>query len=347
MKYRYLGKSGLLVSRICLGTMTFGNKKWGCDQETATAITKRFVEAGGNFLDTADLYSTGTSEIMLGRAIQGLPREELVIATKCWFPTSEAPNSRGLSRKHIITACDASLKRMKLDYIDLYQVHGPDPYTPLEETMRALNDLVRAGKVLYIGCSNFYGWQIVKANAIADRCRLERFIAAQHLYNLVSRDVEREILPACDDQGLGMICWSPLAGGLLTGKFQGQNTPEAKTRLGKEERFLNWFWFDEARALVDVLVETAQQLGKTPAQVALAWLLHDERVAAPIVGARSLKQIEENLDASDFDLPEDVWRTLTDAMPLKHGYPKDWMDTTFPNTFNKMERKPRHCQRLP
>jgi len=348
MKYRYLGNSGLLVSRLCLGTMTFGNKDWGCDQQAATAITKSFVEAGGNFIDSADLYSAGISEEMLGIAIREMPREELVIATKCWFPTSEDPNGRGLSRKHIISACDASLKRMKLDYIDLYQIHGPDPYTPMEETMRALNDLVRAGKVRNIGCSNLYGWQIVKANAIAERYGLERFISAQHLYNLVRRDAEREILPACDDQGLGMICWSPLASGLLTGKYQGQNTPATETRFNKEAAiYLDRYWFDEALHLVDVLVDTAKKLGKTAAQVALVWLLHDDRITAPIIGARLPEQIEENLDAGDFDLPEDAWRTLTDAMPIKHGYPKDWMDLTFPTTFNKVELKPRRRQRLP
>ena len=348
MKYRYLGNSGLLVSRICLGTMTFGNKSWGCEQQAATAITKCFVEAGGNFIDTADLYSAGVSEEMLGIAIQGIPREELVIATKCWFPSSQDPNARGLSRKHIMSACDASLKRMKLDYIDLYQIHGPDPYTPLEETMHALDDLVRTGKVLHIGCSNLYGWQIVKANAIADKFGLERFISAQHLYNLVRRDVEREILPACDDQGLGMICWSPLGSGLLTGKYKGQDRPAAESRLGLgAELYLDRYWFDEAFHLVDVLLDTSKKLGKSPALVALAWLLHDDRITAPIVGARTTEQIEDNLGAGDFDLPEDAWKTLTDAMPMKHGYPKDWMDNTFPNTFGKVELKPRRHERLP
>ena len=348
MKYRYLGESGLLVSRICLGTMTFGNREWGCDQDAATKITRRFVEAGGNFIDTADLYSAGVSEEMLKNAIDGMSRDDLVIATKCWFPTGTGINARGLSRKHIIEACEASLKRLNLDYIDLYQIHGPDPTTPIEETMRALDDLVRAGKVRYVGCSNLYGWQIVKANAVADSMGLTRFISAQHLYNLVRRDIEREILPACDDQGMGMICWSPLASGLLTGKYRGQETPAGGTRFGVQAKlYLPRYWWDESLALVERVVETAEKHGKTPAQVALAWLLADDRVTAPIVGARSVKQIEDNLVAGDWELPAEDVEKLTEAMPIKHGYPKEWMDSTFPGTFGKAEAKPRHEVRLP
>lgn len=350
MKYRYLGRSGLLVSRICLGTMTFGNKEWGCDQDASTAIVKKFVDAGGNFIDTADLYSAGVSEEMLGVAIRalGLARDELVIATKCWFPTGATPNARGLSRKHIMQACDASLKRMGLDYVDLYQIHGPDPNTPIEETMRALDDLVRAGKVRYVGCSNLYGWQIVRANAAAERLGLERFISAQHLYNLVRRDVETEILPACDDQGMGMICWSPLASGLLTGKYRNQDKPVEGSRFAVQASvYLPRYWWEESLKLVDVLVETAKELGKSPAQVALSWLLADERVTAPIVGARKQEQIEDNLVAGELDLPAEACKALTNALPRKHGYPKDWMDGTFPNTFGKAERDPRHITRLP
>jgi aryl-alcohol dehydrogenase-like predicted oxidoreductase len=349
VKYRFLGNSGMLISRVCLGAMTFGNPEWGCDQKTASAITRRFVDAGGNFIDTADMYSDGASEEMLGVAISGMPRDDLIIATKCWFPTGDAPNARALSRKHIQAACEASLRRMKIDHIDLYQIHGPDPYTPMEETMRALDDLVRSGKVRYIGCSNLYGWQIVKANAVSVQMGLEKFISAQHLYNLLRRDVEREILPACDDQGLGMICWSPLASGMLTGKYRGENMPDPNSRLGlSKESALPRFWFDEARKLVDLVVETAEKLGKTPAQVSLSWLLHDDRVAAPIAGARTVEQIEDNLVSGDWDLPDDAWKTLTDAMPLNLGYPKDWMDLTFQRTFSgQAEFTPRREQRLP
>ena len=212
MKFRYLGDSGLLVSRVCLGTMTFGMEGWGCDRATAVAITNKFIEAGGNFIDTADMYSQGVSEEMVGEAIQGHSRDDLVLATKCWFRMRPSPNAKGLSRKHILSAVDDSLRRLRTDYIDLYQMHGPDPFTPLEESMRAADDLVRSGKVRYLGCSNFFGWQMVKANAVADRLGFTRLISGQHMYNLLRRDIEREILGACADQGMGMLCWSPLAG---------------------------------------------------------------------------------------------------------------------------------------
>ncbi len=348
MKYRYLGNSGLLVSRVCLGTMTFGNDEWGCDQDGATAITRAFVEAGGNFIDTADLYSAGISERMLGEAIRDLRRDELVVATKCWFPTGDTVTARGLSRKHILEACEASLKRLGTDYIDLYQIHGPDPHTPIGETMRALDDLVRAGKVRYLGCSNLFAWQMVKANAVAERLGLERFIAAQHLYNLVRRDVEREILPACEDQGMGMICWSPLASGLLTGKYRGLDKPPDESRFGiQASLYLPRYWWDESLRLVDRLVEIAAVLDRAPAQVSLGWLLADERVSSVIVGARRVEQIRENLAAGDWDLPSEARDRLTEAMPVKHGYPKDWMDFTFPGTFGKADFTPRHAERLP
>jgi aryl-alcohol dehydrogenase-like predicted oxidoreductase len=328
--------------------MTFANRDWGCNQAAASAITKRFIEAGGNFIDTADMYSGGGSEEMLGVAVREFSRDDLIIATKCWFPVGDGPNDRGLSRKHIHAACDASLKRLGTDYVDLYQIHGPDPYTPIAETLGALNDLVRSGKVRYIGCSNFYAWQIVKANAVSAAHGFERLVCAQHLYNLIRRDIEREILPACDDQGLGMICWSPLASGMLTGKYRGKSQPAAESRFGHNWAiYLERYWFDEALALVERTVETAAELGKTPAQVALAWLLHDERVTAPIIGARTLDQLEDSLAAGDWDLPESHWQALTDVLPLKHGYPRDWMDKNFERTFGRAERLPRNYERLP
>lgn len=348
MKYRYLGNSGVSVSRICLGTMTFGNSDWGCDQETATAITRSFLEAGGNFVDTADIYNAGRSEEMVGVAIDGVPREDVFLATKCWFPVGEGMNSRGLSRKHIVEACEASLRRLGTEYIDLYQIHGPDPFTPVEQTMRALDDLVRAGKVLNIGCSNLYGWQIVKANAAARNGGLTSFVSAQHLYNLLRRDIEREILPACDDDGLGMICWSPLASGMLTGKYRGTARPAETTRFGKQAHlYLPRFWFDEALGAVETVVRLAEELEKSPSEVALAWLLHDRRVTAPIVGARTVEQIKENLGAGEWDLPEEAWEELARAVPVLHGYPKDWMDQNTPKVFGRAEYPPRRHERLP
>lgn len=348
MKYRYLGRSGLLVSRLCLGTMTFGNSQWGCDQETSSAIVKRFVEGGGNFIDTANGYSGGASETMLGVALKDHSRDQLVIATKCWFPADPAVTSRGLSRKHIVEAAEKSLKRLDTDYIDLYQFHGPDPYTPIEESLRAADDLIRAGKIRYLGCSNFYGWQIAKTNGVAALKGYEPLVSAQHLYNLVRRDIEREILPACDDQGLGMICWSPLAAGMLTGKYRGEDKPDEKSRIGQQAAItLPRYWFEDSLKMIDKVVEVAGQLGRTPSQVALSWLLGDSRVTAAIIGARRVEQVAENLEAGDFDLPVDLRQELTDAMPLKLGYPYEWMDTNLPGTFGKAELEPTHTQRLP
>jgi aryl-alcohol dehydrogenase-like predicted oxidoreductase len=348
MKYRYLGRSGLLVSRLCLGTMTFGNKEWGCDQAESSAIVNAFIEGGGNFIDTADAYVAGESEKMLGVALKSHKRDELVIATKCWFPQGSAITSRGLSRKHIVEACEASLKRLGMDYIDLYQFHGPDPYTPIEESLRAADDLISAGKIRYLGCSNFYGWQIARANGVAALKGYEPLVSAQHLYNLVRRDIEREVLPACEAEGLAMICWSPLAAGMLSGKYRGQDKPDLKSRIGIQAAItLPRYWFDDALKMIDATVSVADRLGKTPSQVALSWLFGDHRVTAAIIGARNAAQVKENLAAGDFDLSPETRQELTDAMPLKLGYPYEWTSINLPGTFGKAERDPTHVQRLP
>jgi len=348
MKYRYLGRSGLAVSRICLGTMTFGNAQWGCDLETSRAIVKTFVDGGGNFIDTADSYSNGESERMLGAILKDHARDDLVIATKCWFPAGSAVTARGLSRKHIVESCENSLKRLGLDYIDLYQFHGPDPYAPLEESLRAADDLVSAGKIRYVGCSNFYAWQIAKANGVAALRGFEPLVSAQHLYNLVRRDIEREILPACDDQGLAMICWSPLAAGMLSGKYRQQEKPDANSRIGIQAAItLPRYWFEDSLKMIDTVAEVATELGRTPSQVALSWLFGDSRVTAAIVGARRVEQVAENLVGGDFDLPADVRQRLTDAMPLKLGYPYEWMAGNLTSNFSKVEIEPRHTMRLP
>ncbi len=340
MKYRYLGNSGLLVSRICLGTMTFGTVGWGCDRETANAITNAFIQAGGNFIDTADMYSAGVSEEMLGEAIHGHRRDDLVLATKCWFRTGGTANAKGLSRKHILEAIHSSLRRLKTDYIDLYQVHGPDPFTPLEETMRALDDLVRSGKVRYIGCSNYFAWQIVKANGISDRCQSARFVSGQHMYNLLRRDIEREILPACADQGMGILCWSPLAGGLLTGKYDQRKGPPKESRVGlRAEIDLPRYWSDDSFRIIEVLIAVAREMDKTPAQIALAWLLHEKNVAAVIAGARTVEQIQQTLVAGDWDLSSDAYRRLSDTVPPQFGYPHDWIETTWKNIAGQEEFK--------
>lgn len=332
MQFRYVGNSGLLVSRVCLGTMTFGMKGWGCDQTEAVAITDAFIEAGGNFIDTADMYSAGESENIVGTAIARHQRDDLVLATKCWFRMGPAANAKGLSRKHLFDGIEASLRRLKTDYIDLYQVHGPDPFTPMEETARALDDLVRSGKVRYVGCSNYYAWQIVKANALATQLGGDRFISAQHLYNLLRRDVECEILPACADQGMGMLCWSPLAGGLLCGKYDQHQGPAEGTRVGlRKEIDLPRYWRDESFRVIDEVVSIAKELERTPAQIALAWLLHHPTVTAVIAGARTRSQIESSLLTGDWNLPDELYQRLCDVVSFPLGYPADWIEQSWGN----------------
>ena len=348
MKHRYLGNSGLAVSRVCLGTMTFGNKSWGCDEATSQALLDAYIDAGGNFIDTADLYADTDSEKILGKILKGKNRDHLVIASKCWFPTNESPNARGLSRKHIVEACDASLERMNLDYMDLFQNHGPDPYTPIEETMSALNDLVRSGKVRYIGCSNLYAWQIVKANAAADKHGGVPFISGQYLYNLIRRDIETEIIPACVDQDMGVLCWSPLASGLLTGKYRGIDIPDPGLRFKEMGKILNdRFIWKEALELVDMACEIGDELGKSPVTVALSWILKDQAIPSVLAGSRSVEQLRPSLEAGDWDLPDEFAERLTEKLPHEHGYPCDWMKICLLSNFTKTEQEPNRAQRFP
>ena len=338
MKYRYLGGSGLLVSRLCLGTMTFGNKDWGCDEAVARDITRAFHGAGGNFIDTADIYSSGVSEEILGRCVAGIPRDDLVIATKCFFRMGSAPTTKGLSRKHVIAACEASLKRLGTDYVDLYQIHGPDPKTPIEETLRALDDLVRQGKVRYTGCSNLYAWQMVRANAVAERINAARFVSGQYLYNLIARDVEREILPACHAEGMGFLCWSPLGSGMLSGKYRRADKPDAGTRFEQAAvHELPRYWHERGFATVEELGRVSRQTGISHVRLSLAWILHDPRVTSIIVGARTKAQLEEELTAGDYDLPAAEWEKLNKVSAIDMGYPKQWMDIVVPATFSGHE----------
>lgn len=332
MKYRYLGNSGLLVSRVCLGTMTFGMQGWGCDATESAAITRQFVEAGGNFIDTADMYSGGASEEITGQAIRDFDRDDLVLATKCWFRMRSSPNAKGLSRKHILEAIESSLRRLQTDYVDLFQIHGPDPFTPLEETMRTLDDVVRSGKARYVGCSNFFGWQIARANGIAGQGGLTRLISGQHMYNLLRRDIEREVLPACAAEGMGMLCWSPLAGGMLTGKYDRQQGPDAGSRIAlRAEVDLPRYWHDDSFKVIDEVRAVAQECDRSAAQVALAWLLHDRRVTSVIVGARTAAQLQSSLVAGDWDLSAAHYQRLTDVVPFALGYPDEWIRITWGN----------------
>lgn len=231
MKYRFLGSSGLLISRITLGTMTFGAPEWGCDEKEAHAILKRFLDTGGNSIDAANVYAGGRSEEILGAFLPHIPREQVVLASKCYFPMGTQPNQYGLSRKHIVASCEASLRRLRTDYLDLYYLHGPDPITRLEETMRAYDDLVRQGKVRYVGVSNLFAWQMAKATGVCARMHLDAPVAAQYIYSLVHRELEREVVPAAVDHGLSLLCYSPLGAGLWTGKYKGMAQPAKGTRM--------------------------------------------------------------------------------------------------------------------
>jgi aryl-alcohol dehydrogenase-like predicted oxidoreductase len=328
MKMRYLGNSGIKVSEICFGAMTFGGKGYWkvigeLEQKDANELVKLALDGGVNFFDTADVYSEGLSEEMLGKAL-GNHRKEIILATKVRGRTGKGPNDVGLSRHHIIENCNASLKRLGTDYIDLYQLHSFDPYTPQEETLRALDDLARAGKVRYIGASNHTGWQLMKALAISDKQNLERFITLQAYYSLVARDLENELVPLCLDQKLGILPWSPLGGGFLTGKYRrGKERPKNARRTDRESQFLQ---FDEEKGfdIVDELERIAKNHNATIAQAALNYLLTKPGVSSVIIGARTREQLTDNLKASDWDMtPDEVTKLDTLSMQPK-VYPY-WM----------------------
>ena len=308
MRMRFLGKSGLKVSELCLGTMTFGaharNKQMGeLDQKEADSIVGKALDGGINFFDTADIYSNGESEEILGKAL-GNRRKDVILATKVRMRLSAKPNDVGLSRHHILEGCDNSLKRLGTDYIDLYQVHGFDFRTPLEETLRALDDLVRQGKVRYIGCSNFAGWQLMKALDISDKHNLERFISFQGRYSLIARELENELVPLCLDQGLGILTFKPLGGGFLSGKYRRGKPRPKEARLSDANPE-----FDEQKAydIIDELDRVATAHNASVTQAALNYLLYKPGVSSVIVGIRTPEQITDNLKTTDWQvLPEEV-----------------------------------------
>jgi aryl-alcohol dehydrogenase-like predicted oxidoreductase len=321
MEYRRLGGTGLMVSELCLGCMTFGRET---DEEDSKELVGRFLEAGGNFIDTADVYSKGVSEEITGRAVQGA-RDDLVLATKVRFPMGDGPNDVGLSRKHVAQGCEDSLRRLGTDFIDLYQVHCWDAATPLEETLSALTDLVRAGKVRYIGVSNFTAWQIMKSVSVSEANGLERFVCLQPQYSLVERNVEYEILPACEEEGLGVIPWSPLGGGFLSGKYRRGEKPPEDSRISEAVESMEEFWDRRATernwATIDVVGEISEATGKSYAQIALNWLLRQPAVTAPILGVRTMEQLEDNLGAAGWELDEDQVQRLSEASAPEDTYP--------------------------
>jgi aryl-alcohol dehydrogenase-like predicted oxidoreductase len=326
MEYRTLGRSGTVVSTLCLGTMTFGAET---DQQGSFEQLDRFVETGGNFLDTADVYSHGRSEEIVGRWLAGRPgvRDRLVVATKGRFPMGDGPNDAGLSRVHLSQALDASLRRLGTDHIDLYQAHAWDPMTPLEETLRFFDDAVRAGKIRYPGVSNFVGWQLQKAALLTDFHRLSPIVTLQPQYNLLARDIEWEVIPVCRNEHIGVLPWSPLGGGWLTGKYRRDAPPEGATRLGEDpERGVEaWNVRNTERTwqIVDAVRAVANGRGDVSmAVVALSWLVDRPAVTSVILGARTTQQLADTLRAAGVHLDAEETRRLDEvSSPLAADYP--------------------------
>ena len=329
MKYNQLGKTGVLVSELCLGTMTFGGKGYWkaigeLPQDSVNEIVKTSVDAGINFIDTANGYSEGLSEIMLGKAIKdlGLPRQELVIATKVRLRMGTGANQVGLSRLHITDSVNDSLERMGLSHIDLLYIHGVDPITPIEETMRGLEDVVRSGKVRYIGISNHPAWMMMKANSFSEHMGWEKFVATQNYYSIASRDIEREIAPMAISEGISIMPWSPLAGGFLSGKFTRTNEVAGESRRDT----FNFPPIDKEKAydIIDVLIRIGQLHQTTAAEVALAWVLAQPGVTSVIIGAKNLIQLNDNINSVNLKLTSEELEELNKISELPSEYPA-WM----------------------
>ncbi len=329
MKYRQLGKTGVLVSELCFGTMTFGGKGYWkaigqLPEEEATKLVKKAVDSGINFFDTANAYSEGLAEILLGKSLKtlGISHQEVFIATKVRIRMGEGANQVGLSRLHILDSVDDSLKRLDLSHIDLLYIHGVDPVTPLEETMRALEDVVRSGKVRYIGVSNHPAWMVTKANGISERFGWSKFVASQNFYSIAARDIERELVPMCANEGIGIMPWSPLAGGFLSGKFR-----RDKDTTGNSRR-VNFDFppIDKEKAydLVELMSRIGEHHDASPARVALAWVKNRPSVTSVIIGARNEEQLEDNIASTRLELTPDEVHELDEMSRLVKEYP-GWM----------------------
>ncbi len=330
-----MGASGAKVSPLCLGTMTFGEADEssfmhgiGASEETSFQIMDRALEGGVNFFDTADVYGQdGLSERVVGKWFEKSgKRDEVVLATKFRFRMGKGPNNTGAARRRIVETCDASLKRLKTDRIDLYQIHMQDIDTPEEETLRALDDLVRAGKVLYIGCSNYAAYRLVHSQWLSRTHHVERFVTLQAQYSLVVRDIEKELVPACRDFGLGILPWSPLGGGFLSGKYEKGKGPPEGTRLDKYADRYARFDTDRNWKILDAVKAVASEVDATVAQVSLAWLIHKPQVTSVIFGARSLAQLEDNLKAAEVKLSESQMKVLDEASEFDLGYPYTFLN---------------------
>lgn len=324
MAFVRLGHSGLKVSRICLGTMNFGNPDWGCDETAARRILDRYLEAGHNFVDTADAYGhQGESEKILGHAL-GNRRQDIVLATKCFWRMGNGPNDNGLSRKHIVEAVEASLKRLQTDWIDLFYVHIWDPVTPLEETMSALNDLIRQGKVRYIACSDFTGWQVSEAAACARQHGWDGFICHQIEYSVLVRDVEIEISPACRYNDIGLVAWSPLAGGMLTGKYKWQQPEPKDSRFAGGEAGQWWkdrWATEENYRAVEGFLKIATEMDVSPVTLAIAYSLLPDGMDATIIGPRREEQLADNLAGEEIVIPDEIRERLDALKPPPALFP--------------------------
>jgi aryl-alcohol dehydrogenase-like predicted oxidoreductase len=325
---RTLGRSGLKVSPLCLGAMNFGNEQFGCDEATSIAITHAYLDGGHNFIDTANVYSATRSESILGKALKGR-RDAVVIATKAASPLGAGPFDSGSSRKHLVKACDDSLRRLDTDYIDLYQMHRYDDTVPVEETLGTLNDLVRSGKVRYLGVSNWTASQITEACMITAARGWEPLVSLQPQYNILARDIEVEILPACQKFGLGVIPWSPLAGGMLTGKYRPGEEPAEGTRFSAPGPFQR-VWrtrslSDRNHAVVSVVLDEAKKLDVSPLALSLAWNLARPGVVSPIIGPKSVAQLNDNLASLEVTLPADTVERIDAASEPHLPYPHDFM----------------------
>jgi aryl-alcohol dehydrogenase-like predicted oxidoreductase len=330
MNYTYMGRTGLKVSELCLGAMTFGRE---ATEEVSHAMLKGFVEAGGTFIDTANVYGRGLSEEIVGRWLKGQKRDDLIIATKVFGKMGEGLNDEGLSRKHILSSVEASLRRLQTDYIDLYQIHVWDYGTPIEETLSTLQTLVERGLVRYIGASNVSGWQLQKTIEASKHRGWETLACLQPLYNLLARHTEWELLPVCENEGLGVIPWSPLRGGWLSGKYKrGMTAPPENTRIKTaEEEGWSESWSNIATEhtfmVIDTLLGVAKDVNKTPAQVALNWLLSRPVVTAPIIGVRTLAQLEDNLGSTGWRLSQEHLKQLDKASAIALLSPYDFLES--------------------
>jgi len=315
-----LGRSGLQVSRLCLGCMTYGSKKWRdwiVEEPEARPVIQKALDVGINFFDTANIYSGGVSEEIVGKALKDFARrDEVVIATKVYFPMGDKPNLGGLSRKHIFDSVDASLRRLQTDYLDLYQIHRLDPSTPMEETLQALDDLVRMGKVRYLGASSMYAWQFAQLLCLADLHGWQRFVSMQNHYNLIYREEEREMLPLCRAEGIGVIPWSPLARGFLAGNRQVDKSGE--TSRAKSDQFAQEMYFVEQDFLIaDRVKELATKRAIKPIQIALSWILRQPGITSPIVGARTIEQLDDLVSALDIVLEDEACTYLEEPYQPK------------------------------